>query len=211
MQVFLVLDDDGAHDAGGFVHLFLDGDALDHVAEFDLAGLLGKNRHVVRVPFHEILALLDVLAVADVDDGADDDGVALEFAAILAVDGDGAVLVEGDPCAVERLDGAEIVEPDLAVILGLHDRLLEGAGGGAADVEGTHGQLRAGLADGLGGDDADRLAELDRQAGGQVAAIALHANAALGLASEHGANFQLLVADLLDVLGGESRRSTGRA
>ena len=36
------------------------------------------------------------------------------------------------------------------------------AAGDAAGVEGTHGQLGAGLADGLGGDDADRLAGADR-------------------------------------------------
>ena len=37
----------------------------------------------------------------------------------------------------------------------------------ATGVEGTHGELRAGLADGLGGDDADSLTELDHLAGGQ--------------------------------------------
>ena len=58
MQIFLVLDDDGAHQAGRFVDLPLDRDARDHVAEFDLAGLLGENRHVVRIPLHEGLALL---------------------------------------------------------------------------------------------------------------------------------------------------------
>ena len=40
--------------------------------------------------------------------------------------------------------------------------------GDAAGVEGTHGQLRAGLADGLRGDDADGFAGVDRLAGGQV-------------------------------------------
>ncbi len=58
VQVLLVLDDDGAHDARGFVDLALHGDARDHVAEFDLAGLLGEDRDVVRVPFREVLALL---------------------------------------------------------------------------------------------------------------------------------------------------------
>ena len=43
----------------------------------------------------------------------------------------------------------------------------------AADVERTHGELRAGFADGLRGDDADRFAELDDLAGREVAAVAL--------------------------------------
>ena len=198
MQIFLVLDDDGAHHAGRFVHLALDGDAVDHVAEFDLAGLFREDRHVVRIPLHEGLALLDLAAVGHGDDRADDDGVAFEFAAILGVNGDGAVLVEHDPVAVERLDRAQVVEATVAVVLGLDHRLLEGLRRRAADVEGTHGQLRAGLADGLRGDDADRLAELDHLAGGQVAAVALGADAALGFAGEHGADLELLDADLLD-------------
>ena len=49
--------------AGRFVDFALHGDARDHVAEFDLAGLLGQNRHVVRIPLHEGLALLDLAAV----------------------------------------------------------------------------------------------------------------------------------------------------
>ncbi len=44
-------------------------------------------------------------------------------------------------------------------------------------VEGTHRQLRAGLTDRLGGDDADRLADVDELAGGQRTAVALRADA----------------------------------
>ena len=44
--------------------------------------------------------------------------------------------------------------------------------GDAAGVERPHGQLRAGLADRLRGDDAHRLADADQLAGGQVAAVA---------------------------------------
>ena len=44
--------------------------------------------------------------------------------------------------------------------------------GHTTGVEGPHGQLRAGLADGLGGDDADGLARLDGLAGGQRHAVA---------------------------------------
>ncbi len=71
------------------------------------------------------------------------------------------------------LHGAEVVVADDAVVLRLDDRLLERLRRDAADVEGTHGELRAGLADGLRGDDADRFAELDHLAGRQVAAVAL--------------------------------------
>ena len=59
--------------------------------------------------------------------------------------------------------------------------------GDAAGVEGPHGQLRPRLTDRLGGDDADRLAELDVPVGGQRAAVAGGADAVLGLAGEHGA------------------------
>ena len=55
-------------------------------------------------------------------------------------------------------------------------------------MEGPHGQLGAGLADGLGGDDADGLAGAHRLLGGQVHAVALGAHAAVGLAGQHGAD-----------------------
>ena len=57
--------------------------------------------------------------------------------------------------------------------------------GHTTGVEGTHGQLGTGLADRLGGDDADSLAELDRLAGGQRTAVAQRADAELGVAREH--------------------------
>ena len=46
-------------------------------------------------------------------------------------------------------------------------------------MEGTHRQLGTGLADGLRGDDADRLADVDRLAGRQRAAVAGRADAEL--------------------------------
>ena len=59
-------------------------------------------------------------------------------------------------------------------------------GGGAADVEGTHGQLGAGLADGLGGDDTDGFADFNRMSVGKVTAVAFGANASTAAAGEHG-------------------------
>src|SRR6202044_3469470 len=57
--------------------------------------------------------------------------------------------------------------------------------GDAAGVEGTHRQLRAGLADRLRGDDADRVADLRELTGGHRASIAGLAYAAERLALEH--------------------------
>ena len=98
-------------------------------------------------------------------------------------------------------DEAQFVVTDGAVELGLDLRLLEHLRGSATDVERAHGQLRAGFADGLRGDDADGFAELDQAAGGQVAAVAVHANAVLAFASEHRADFDLLDAGAIDALG----------
>ena len=64
MQILLVLDDHGTHQAGGFIDIAFDRDARDHVAEFDLAAFVSENRHIVRIPLHESLALLDCASVA---------------------------------------------------------------------------------------------------------------------------------------------------
>ena len=114
---------------------------------------------------------------------------------------DRAVLVEHDPVAVERLHGAQFVVPHDAIVLGLDLRLLERLARRAADVERAHRQLRARLADGLRGDDADRFAQLHELPGRQVAAVAMRADAAPAFAGEHRANLDALDADLLDRRG----------
>ena len=68
-------------------------------------------------------------------------------------------------------------------------------------MERAERELRSRLADRLGGDDADRLAEIDELARGEVAAVAVGADAALRLAREHGADLDLLDAALLDLRG----------
>ncbi|MPM88032.1 hypothetical protein SDC9_135133 [bioreactor metagenome] len=62
------------------------------------------------------------------------------------------------------------------------------AAGQTAGMERTHGQLRAGLADGLGGDDANRLAGTHGLRRGQVHTVALGAHAAVGTAGQDGAD-----------------------
>ena len=65
--------------------------------------------------------------------------------------------------------------------------------GGAADMEGAHSELGSRLADRLGRDHTDGLADIDRRAPRKVAAVAARADSHRALAGEHGAN-----ADLFD-------------
>ena len=66
------------------------------------------------------------------------------------------------------------------------------AAGDAAGVERAHRQLRARLADGLRGDDADRHAVIDELAGGEGLAVAALADAALRPARERRAHMHTL-------------------
>src|SRR3954452_10047111 len=69
-------------------------------------------------------------------------------------------------------------------------------------VEGPHRELRAGLTDRLGGDDADRLAGVDELAGRERTAVAERTDADLAVAGEHAAHPHLVHAGV-DQLGDE--------
>ena len=103
IEIFLVLDDDGRDAARRFVEFALHGDAGDHVLECERAALFGENRNVVRIPLREDGALLDLLAVADVEEGTDHDVVGFEFLILGVEDLDRAGLVEDDAGAVGGL------------------------------------------------------------------------------------------------------------
>src|SRR5207253_8956160 len=68
----------------------------------------------------------------------------------------------------------------------------------AADVEGPHRQLGARLADRLGGDDADGLADIDRRAARQVASVAFGTDALARRADQRRADLHALEANLLE-------------
>src|SRR5262249_49182605 len=116
-------------------------------------------------------------------------------------DGDQARTIHGDGCAAAALNVFEVHELDDAVVARFECGTLGNAGGGSADVEGTHRELRAGFADGLCGDDADRFAELDHAARREVAAVAQRANSATRFAGEHGANAHALDTRRLNGVG----------
>src|SRR5437762_1777084 len=188
MQIFLVFDNDRAHQAGRFVDVALNGDARNHVAEFNLAAFIGKNRDVIGIPLHEGLALFHVGAIWFGNNRANHHIVAFELASFGIVHADAAVLIQHDPTAVERLHRAQIVELKMAIILRLNDRLLEGLARGSTDVECSHRQLRSGLANRLRRNDTDRFTQLHELARGQIASVAHRANATATFAGQDRTN-----------------------
>ena len=123
-------------------------------------------------------------------------------------------LVVGD----RQLDGlVRLLDRDLAVDLGdlrealrlarleelddTRQTLSDVQPGNTAGVEGPHGELGARLADRLRGDDADRVPDLDEEAGRRHDAVALAANPGLGLALEHRADRDGRVVVVLEALG----------
>ena len=127
-----------------------------------------------------------VFPILNAETRAVNDVVAFLFAALLIDDGDEAGTVHGNGGATAPLNMLEVHELDDAVVACFESGALGNARGGSADVERTHGELRAGFADGLRGDHAHGFAEFDHAARGEVAAVAEGANAAAGLAGEHG-------------------------
>src|SRR6185312_2425624 len=208
-QVTLValggLDDDGrltllvggvgnheARKAGDFVDFFVEREAFLQVLELDRTGDFREDRERVRVPLADHIAELDLCTVFDLQLRAVNDRVALLLAALRIDDGDGAVAVHRNQAAVVGTNGDEVDEVNLTRVLGFEVRSVLHARCGSADVEGTHGELRARLADGLRCDNADSLTHLNHLARAEVTAVAQDAAAALGFAGEHGANLYTL-------------------
>ena len=175
--------------------------AFDDVLEADLAADFGENGDGVRVPLAEDVAGVDFLVLVDRQVGAGGHLVLLQFAALGVEDEDLAVAGEHDLLAGVVADDLHAGELDHALLLGLDLALFDVAGGRAADVERPHRQLRARLADALGGDDAHGHAFLHQRAGGEVHAVAQGADAQRGIAGHGAADLDLLQAHLLDAAG----------
>ena len=156
---------------------FLDEVVMHRTRVTDTQDIVRVERALV-----ELLALLDILAILYADTrrrsqlisagvavlGVDDiDG--LEGRALGLLDADRT----RDLCQGRNLLGLARLEQFLDAGQTLGDiRTCDAAG-----MEGTHGQLRARLADGLGRDDANRFAQAARFARSQVHAIAVGAHA----------------------------------
>src|SRR5262249_52123347 len=191
VQVPLVLDDRPAHVARG-IDLDLHRLPFDDVVEADRTADLGEDRDVVRVPLAEHLAAADLLAVLDHDDGPVGHVELLQLAPLGVEELDLTVARQRDGLTLVIGHDVQPDELDLAFALALHVLLLHGAGGAAPVVDRPHGELGAGLADRLRGDDPDGHAHLDELAGGQVHAVAEPADPQGSLAGHRAADLDLL-------------------
>ena len=136
-------------------------------------------------------------------DGAGGNFVFLQLAALGIQDLDFAVSGQHDLLArivADDLQSREARPPVFLARLSLSTR----ASGHAADMERTHGELGARLADRLGGDDPDGHALFDHRAGGEVHAVAQPADAQGGIASHRAADLNLFDLQFLE------RRDHGR-
>ena len=185
----------------GFVQLFLIGLAVHEVRKLDEAFHFRNEGLVERVPFGEELAVADGLPVRDVQARAVRQGVAFDFAALFVDDGDLPALAEHLRNAFAVLDLLHAGQDHAPVMLRLEARTFDFLGRRTADVEGTHGELGAGFADGLRRDDADRFADVDEVAAGKVAPVAQGADAAFGLAGQGGTDHHRVDAAFVEVLG----------
>src|SRR5580693_8785311 len=202
------IDDHALGDAGRLVERLGQRLAFDQVLVADRALDFGEDRPGIGVPLGDALAALDVIALVDLQPRAVGDTVNGAFGAVGIGDGNDEVAAHRDQVAVRILGGVAVLDLDGAFEVRLDERLL-GDLRRAADVERAHGELGARFADRLRGDDAHRLAHIDRGAAGEIAPVAQAADAAAGLAGEHGADLDLLHAgidQLLDVLLLEQRR-----
>ena len=196
-----VFDDGHGRLVRGFVQLFLIGLAVHEVRELDEAVHFRDEGFVERIPFGKELAVADGLPIRNVQARAVGERVALHFAALLVDDGDLPALAEHLSHTFAVPDFLHAGEDHAAVMLRLEVRTFDFLGRRTADVEGTHGELRAGFADGLCRDDADRLADVDEVAAGKVAPVAQRADAALGLAGQRGADHHGVDALVVQRLG----------
>ena len=150
--------------------------AFDQILEADRAFDLGQDRPGVRIPLGDALAALDLVAVVDLQARAVRDAVHGALGAVRIDHRHHHVAAIAIRSPSELRDDVLVLDLDRAVEVRLDERLL-GDLRRAADVERAHGELGARLADRLRRDDADRLAHVDRRAAGEIAPVAVAANA----------------------------------
>src|SRR6185312_16304141 len=193
-----ILGDDALRDAGRFIDDLGHRPIFDQVLVLHGTGLLGDHRAERRVPFGNSVAASDDMAALSQQVRAIRHAVRRKLAPIHVEDRDLARARQGQMPSARVDDRRHVTELNRSVDRRFEVRLLVELRR-AADVEGPHRQLRAGLADRLGGDDSDRLADIDRRSAREVASVAFGADALLRCAYQGRTDLHALDSDLLDL------------
>src|SRR5690606_5878522 len=182
-------------------------DLLDLLGQVDLHRPWAKHaQQLVRIDgaLGELLADLDVVAVLLAQLHPLGDLVVGDLvAAVVRHDDDlprPVSLFDANPAGGLRDRGLALGDPRLEDLLHPGQTLGDVLTGDTTGVERPHRQLRARLADGLRGDDADRLAHVDQLAGRQGPTVAGGADTELRLAGEDAAHPYRLDAGLDDLV-----------
>src|SRR5690554_166115 len=194
------IQDLDAGQAGQLVHLTADGDAFLHADEGDDTLHLGDDRVGMRVPLGHDGARLDLVAFLNGNHGTVRQLVALALATEVVRHGQFTRTGHRDQRAVAAHHVLHVDQADGAAILDLHTVRRGSPAGRTTDVEGTHGQLGTRLTDRLGGNDADRFADVDAVTAGQIATVAAGADAVAGFAGDRGTHDDLVDAVAFDEL-----------
>ena len=190
-----------AGEAGFLVQLLPHGHPVDDVGELHDARHVGEDGRGEWIPLGDLLPLLDDARVLDPQHRAHRQGARLQLAAGFGIDDARLGLAGHDgPEALLILHDADVDVLQASGELGLPPAHLDPLVGRAADVEGAHGQLGAGLADALGGDHPHRLAFGDEPPAGEVAPVAQGADAVVHIAGKHRADVHRFDAGIFDEL-----------
>src|SRR6185312_5236376 len=185
--------------AGQFVGLALHGNAVEEVDEANHAGHFGDDRMGMRIPAGHGLARLDRRTVLDRNVRTVRHLVALALAAAGVDHAQLARTGHGHQMTLLVLHRFQVVVLQRAG--GLHRHVVHGGRtrSRTTDVEGTHGQLGAGLADRLRGDHTHGLAHVDQVTTSQIATVAELAHAMLGFAGDRRTHLDQLHAGLVEL------------
>src|SRR5665213_2619908 len=197
-RLLFPIDHNLGRDAGGFVDHLAHRNAFGEIDIMRDTVALGDDRNGVGVPFRQLGALGDHLAVIGQQLGAIRHLVLGLFAAGLVEQHEFAIAAHHHRNFGGVDDDVAVDDLHLGIERRLDRALLGAALNRAADMERAHGELGAGLADRLRRDDADRLAHIDGGAARQIAAIAFAAQTLTRLAGQDRADQYLVDTELLD-------------
>ena len=214
VHLALVLDDDQVLHFVRFFSFDADGFALFDILETDDTVGLGQNRNGVCIPPEQLLSGFDFGAFGHDDVRTVRHGVFFELAPLGVDDRNLSVSLQCDPafgsglllsaflalaCLFDNfLDGIEVAVLQRTGNRGDNLVLDDRTRCHTTGVEGTHRQLRSGLADGLCGDNTDGKAFFDELTRREVGTVAFGTHAESAFACQGTADTDGLHAQFLD-------------